>query len=106
MIVAGTQRDLDQLLFHWRAVIGAAPKGWERDFALSIQRARKRNTWEPSAKQLAIMRRMVSELFTETDDLDLVEAIERVPEPTPIERIGAIIKRAEEVFLPPDMARV
>jgi hypothetical protein len=66
-------RDLDQLLFHWRTVIGAAPEGWARDFALSIQKARRRPAWEPSAKQLSIMRRMVSELFTEHGEAILVE---------------------------------
>ena len=66
-------RTLDELLHHWRLVIGKAPKGWARDFALSIQKARKRPAWEPSPKQLSLMRRMVSELFTHDDALPLVD---------------------------------
>jgi hypothetical protein len=54
---------LDELLFSWRSVIGQAPKGWARDFALSIQKARKRPNWQPSPKQLALMRRMVADLY-------------------------------------------
>jgi hypothetical protein len=73
------QRSLDELLFHWRAVIGAAPKGWARNFALSIQKASRKPDWHPSAKQLPLMQRMVSDLFTQRDpaededDLELIE---------------------------------
>ncbi len=61
------QRTLDELFHHWRAVIGAAPKGFPRDFALSIQKARRRPGWTPTPKQEAIMRQMVAELFTHAD---------------------------------------
>ena len=62
-----------ELLHHWRAVIGSSPKGFPRDFAPSIQKARKRPTWQPSERQLALMQRMVSELFTSRDDLPLFD---------------------------------
>lgn len=68
-----TPRTVDELLFHWRQVIAVAPKGWARDFALSIQKARRRSGWQPSAKQLALMRRMVPELFTDRDNGPLFE---------------------------------
>ncbi len=84
--------NVDELLFNWRAVIGQAPKGFPRDFALSIQKARKRPGWQPTAKQLALIRRMVSELFTHADpapveglplfgskapdDVDLIERVD------------------------------
>ncbi|MBS0573122.1 MAG: hypothetical protein JSS08_07715 [Proteobacteria bacterium] len=69
------QRPLDELLFHWRAVIGAAPEGFPRDFALSIQKQRRRPGWEPTDRQMAIMRRMVAELFTQMDvgEVQLIE---------------------------------
>lgn len=53
--------EVDDLLFRWGRVIADA-QGWARDFALSIQRARKRPGWKPTAKQLAVMQRMVAEL--------------------------------------------
>jgi hypothetical protein len=62
-----TERSLEDLLFHWRAVIGAAPSGWARGFALSIQKARSRPGWKPTARQLSIMHQMVGELFTDAD---------------------------------------
>lgn len=51
--------DVDQLLFSWGRVIANA-KGWERGFALSIQRDRKRPGWHPSHKQFAVMERLVA----------------------------------------------
>lgn len=88
-----TARSLDELLFHWRTVIGQAPEGFPRNFALSIQRARKRPAWQPTVKQMAVMRRMVAELFTHADtqppeglplfggsganDVDLIEGSDR-----------------------------
>lgn len=53
--------EVDHLLFRWGRVIADA-QGWARDFALSIQRARKKPGWKPTAKQLAVMQRMVAEL--------------------------------------------
>lgn len=57
------QRGIEELLHHWPAVLAAAPEGWARGFALSIQRSRNWPNWHPSAKQEALMQRMVSELF-------------------------------------------
>ena len=53
--------EVDRLLFRWGRVIAGA-EGRARGFALSIQRARKKPGWIPTAKQLALMRRMVAEL--------------------------------------------
>lgn len=53
--------EVDHLLFRWGQVIADA-QGWARDFALSIQRARKKPGWTPTPKQLAVMQRMVAEL--------------------------------------------
>lgn len=67
-------READELLFRWRRVIANA-EGWTRDFALSIQRARKRPGWVPSPKQLSVMHRLVAELPPpgREDDPDLIE---------------------------------
>jgi hypothetical protein len=65
-----SDRSVEELLHHWRAVIGEAPKGFPRDFALAIQKARRRPAWQPTDKQLAIMRRMVAELFTHLDQAE------------------------------------
>jgi len=66
--------EVDRLLFRWGAVVRDA-EGWARGFALSIQKARKRPGWTPSAKQLALMQRMVAELPSSPgdDDPDLIE---------------------------------
>ena len=72
-----SERTLDELFFHWRAVIGAAPEGWARGFALSIQRNRRRSDWKPTAKQLALMQQLVAELFTHAGGTD-GEMIERI----------------------------
>lgn len=66
--------DVDHLLFSWRRVIADA-SGWSRGFALSIQSARKRPGWMPSARQLSVMRQLVAELpaVAGEDDPDLIE---------------------------------
>lgn len=60
--------ELERLLFHWPRVVEVAPVGWSRDFALSIAGQSRRRGWKPTAKQGALMRRMVSDLFAYPDD--------------------------------------
>ena len=67
--------EVDRLLFRWGRVVADA-QGWARGFALSIQRARKKPGWTPTAKQLAVMRRMVAELPMTANGED-AEPIER-----------------------------
>ena len=50
--------DVDTLLFSWGRVIANA-QGWERGFALSIQRDRHKPGWRPSHKQFAVMEKLV-----------------------------------------------
>lgn len=66
--------EVDHLLFSWPRVIADA-QGWARGFALSIQRDRKRPGWTPSARQLAVMQRLVADLpaVIGDDDADLIE---------------------------------
>lgn len=68
--------EVDRLLFRWGAVVRDA-QGWARGFALSIQRARKKPGWTPTAKQLSVMQRMVAELPLSAgdDDPDLIEDV-------------------------------
>ncbi len=69
---------VDHLLFKWGRVVAGA-QGWARGFALSIQRDRKKPGWTPTAKQLAVMQRMVAELPMTGDDEppELIEDHER-----------------------------
>ena len=71
------KRTLEELLFHWRAVIGAAPKGWARGFALSVQKQSRKAGWQPTARQLQVMQQMVAELFTDHGNEGEVDLIER-----------------------------
>lgn len=66
--------EIDHLLFKWGRVV-AGSQGWARGFALSIQRDRKKPGWMPTAKQLAVIRRMVAELPMSGNDQepDLIE---------------------------------
>ena len=65
--------ELERVLFHWHAVIKATPRGWAKDFALSIQRNQRRRNWKPTAKQAQIMRTMVADLFSGSDARELIE---------------------------------
>ena len=66
--------EVDRLLFSWGRVIADA-QGWARGFALSIQRDRKKPGWQPSPRQLSVMRQLVSELpdVPGLEDPELVE---------------------------------
>lgn len=68
-------RNVDELLFHWPTVIRLAENDWAKGFAESIAKQSRRRGWKPSTKQFGIMRAVVSELFTRTQeaDFDLIE---------------------------------
>lgn len=72
-----TAPSLEEILFWWPSIIRRASNDWAKGFALSIQRASRRRNWQPSPKQLSIMRRMVRDMFTpgalEEDDAILIE---------------------------------
>ncbi|MDF0599920.1 hypothetical protein P1J78_04165 [Psychromarinibacter sp. C21-152] len=66
-------RSTEELIHHMPAVRDKAENDWSRGFAASIVRQSRRRHWKPSQKQEAIMRRLVSELFHETNDLEVIE---------------------------------
>ena len=80
---------LERAIFHWPAVVARTPKGWARDFALSIQRNARKPWWKPTDRQGQIMRRMVAELFdgTAEGEPELIE--EEREERSPACRRGA-----------------
>ena len=57
------ERSVQELMFHWPAVRRRAADDWTRDFTRSIAASSFRPNWKPTAKQLGIMQRMVSDLF-------------------------------------------
>ena len=66
-------RSVDELLFWWPTITRKAGNDWAKGFAVSIMAASRRRNWKPSDKQLGIMRRMVSELFTDGNDDVVIE---------------------------------
>jgi hypothetical protein len=73
------ERSLQELLFHWPAVTRRAADDWSRGFTRSIAAASQRRNWQPTPKQLGVMQRLVSELFSPVhsremaDDVRLIE---------------------------------
>ena len=70
------ERTTEECLFHWNLVIKAATDEWAKNFAKSIMKQSRRRGWQPTAKQLARMRVMVSDLFVRSaadDELSLIE---------------------------------
>ncbi|ROT99070.1 hypothetical protein [Histidinibacterium lentulum] len=73
------EHELDELLtFHWprvvRRVMGGDADDWCKGFVRSIAHQGKRRNWTPSAKQAALMRRLVAELGRdETTNGEVVE---------------------------------
>ncbi len=72
-------RNIEELLFHMPTVAKTAGTDWAKGFALSVIGQSRRRNWRPTDKQVAMMRTMVSELFTMArayeadDDLSLIE---------------------------------
>jgi hypothetical protein len=71
--------EIERLVYHMPTVAELAENDWSRGFALSIRKNSRRHNWRPSDKQLAMMRKLVSELFThirnndQEDDFSLIE---------------------------------
>jgi hypothetical protein len=61
-------RSTEELLFHMKTVAKLATNEWAKGFAESIVKQSRRRGWQPSAKQSALMQRMVGELFSRRDD--------------------------------------
>lgn len=74
-----TDCELDEILtFRWpmvmRRVMADGTDEWLKGFVRSIARHGKRASWRPTRKQEQIMRRLVSELGTDTSCIgDLIE---------------------------------
>ena len=64
---------IEELIFHMPAIARGKGDEWVKGFAASIMKQSKWRNWKPSPKQAEIMRRLVSELFTETDEMELIE---------------------------------
>ena len=71
------ERTVDELLFWWPNITAKAKGEWERGFTKSILLCSRRRGWQPTAKQLGIMRRMVADWFSgpprAADELPLIE---------------------------------
>ena len=64
-----TRGELRRLLDAWPIVLRLATDPFAKEFAGSIwKQAGDNPRWMPSAKQLALMRRMVREIDAQTDD--------------------------------------
>lgn len=60
-----TPRCSDECVLRWPLVLAMRLTPWERRFAEDVADRAKNAFWRPSAKQLEIMRRMVSEAMAE-----------------------------------------
>lgn len=64
------QRSAEECLFHMPTIARVATDEWARGFASSVMRQSRRKGWNPTPKQLGMMRRMVAELFRHEADED------------------------------------
>lgn len=68
--------EIERLLFHLATVARIATNDRTKGFAQSITRQSYRRGWTPSAKQLPVMRELVSNLFNSGDGDDEFEVID------------------------------
>lgn len=62
--------EVERLIWHMPTVAERATDPWAKSFATSIARQSRRRGWRPTPKQAAMMRRLVSDLFTYGGDDD------------------------------------
>lgn len=68
------ERSVDVLLHYMPSLARDGSTPWVRNFAASVARASQRRGWQPSPKQHAVMRRLVSEIFAASDrGADVIE---------------------------------
>lgn len=71
------ERSVEECLYWFPTIAKTATNEWAQNFAHSVMAQSRRRGWKPTPKQLAMMRRMVAELFTalrdDDDDLPLIE---------------------------------
>ncbi|WP_138058734.1 hypothetical protein [Sulfitobacter pontiacus] len=69
--------EIERLLHHMPSVAIHAKNPWIKSFAQSVTKQARRKGWQPSPKQLSIMRGLVSDLFAygcdEGGDIQLIE---------------------------------
>lgn len=69
-----TPDQIERLLHHMPTVAALATNDWAGKFARSITRQANRPGWRPSAKQINVMRELVSDLFAHAgDELEVTE---------------------------------
>ena len=66
-------RTIEELAFHMPAVIQHSANTWAENFARSIVAQSRRRNWNPSPKQIGVMRRLVADLFTDSEEVELIE---------------------------------
>ena len=69
---------IDELLFWWPSITRRATDEWAKGFCQSVLGQSKRRNWNPTEKQLSLMRRLHREMFTPAgsggeDDPTLIE---------------------------------
>ncbi|WP_054304655.1 hypothetical protein [Gemmobacter sp. LW-1] len=70
------ERSVAECLYWLPTIAKTATNEWAQTFAASIMAQSRRRGWKPTPKQLAMMRRMVAELFVhraDDDDLPVIE---------------------------------
>ncbi len=69
--------EIERLLHYMPTVAEQAGETWAKGFARSIVRQSRRRGWKPTEKQLPVMQRLVSELFTDRctdpEDIQVIE---------------------------------
>ncbi len=58
-----TPSEIERLIHHMPAVADNAQSTWACGFARSVQKQARRKNWNPSTKQLAVMQKLVADLF-------------------------------------------
>lgn len=69
--------ELERLIHYMPTIAQRSENEWARGFAQSIVRQSRRRAWRPSPKQMSMMKKLVTDLFShgyEGGDFDLIES--------------------------------
>ena len=73
MTACASPSEIERLVYYMPTIARLTENHWTKGFAQSVIRQAKRRNWKPSAKQIGVMQSLVSELFTGSIEMDLID---------------------------------
>lgn len=67
------ERSVEFLLFIAPRILAAAPDAWSRGFLKSVIRNARNPEWQPSPRQVGVLRSLADQIYGPDEDYEVVE---------------------------------